>query len=409
MYEIIINYAETATRSDFFAGGLALGAFGAAIAVLRLLWAALAGVIRKRLWVNVTIDNRTDAFRHISLWMEETGALRHTRSVIAGRDGTRFGPAPGRHWFIREGRLVLLQRSLSEKTKVGGSHLNKPMETLTFSILMGSVKMVEGWLAEGGTIAETQNREAPALHCLTGDYWNRTCTLRRRDPETVLADDDRIDRLVADVCWFYGAADWYGARGIPWRRGYLLHGPPGTGKSSAIRAIASAVGVDIAMIDIARASLTDDALRDALVEAPEGALIAIEDIDAVFAGRASERECGITFSGLLNALDGVAAQEGHALVMTTNHRERLDPALIRPGRADVHVELGHVGAAAATRLFLRFFPEEAALAERFRGNLGTAIIAPAAVQGWLVECLEDPARAATAEGLRPAQLAIAAE
>jgi chaperone BCS1 len=49
---------------------------------------------------------------------------------------------------------------------------------------------------------------------------------------------------------------------------------------------------------------------------------------------------GITFSGLLNALDGVAAQEGKVLVMTTNHVERLDPALVRPGRIDIRCYFG---------------------------------------------------------------------
>jgi chaperone BCS1 len=95
--------------------------------------------------------------------------------------------------------------------------------------------------------------------------------------------------------------------------------------------------------------------------------------------------------------------------MTTNHREHLDPALIRPGRADVHVELGPVGAATAAQLFARFFPGEAALAEAFRLALGEARVTPAALQGWLLEHAEDPEAAATAAGLLPDLKLMAAE
>ena len=71
-------------------------------------------------------------------------------------------------------------------------------------------------------------------------------------------------------------------------------------------------------------------------------IILLEDIDALFVQRESVgRGGGVTFSGLLNALDGVRSQEGRILFMTTNHKEKLDPALLRPGRADYHVELNH--------------------------------------------------------------------
>ncbi len=143
--------------------------------------------------------------------------------------------------------------------------------------------------------------------------------------------------------------------------------------------------MDIASLDIGRVTLTDDDLREAMMCAPKRSLIAIEDVDAVFTGReGGEKRPGVSFSGLLNAIDGVAAQEGRALVMTTNHKERLDPALIRPGRADVHTELGLVSAATARRLFERFFPGERDLAEAFERRLGDQQHSPAQIQGWLL-------------------------
>ena len=133
-------------------------------------------------------------------------------------------------------------------------------------------------------------------------------------------------------------------------------------------------------------------------------------MDAVFAQRErGEKRSGVSFSGLLNAIDGVAAQEGRALVMTTNHKEKLDPALIRPGRADVHTELGFVGAATARRLFERFFPGERDLAETFEQRLGDQRHSPAPIQGWLLANSADPEAAAQASGVECHLQGIAAE
>lgn len=90
--------------------------------------------------------------------------------------------------------------------------------------------------------------------------------------------------------------------------------------------------------------MDDDGLNGLLNNAPMKSIILLEDIDAIFVDRTSVQENqsrGVTFSGLLNALDGVRSQEGRILIMTTNHREKLDPALMRPGRADCHIELNY--------------------------------------------------------------------
>ena len=236
-----------------------------------------------------------------------------------------------------------------------------------------------------------------------------------------------------------GASGWYYDRGIPYRRGYLLYGPPGCGKTSFLMALAGELHLTICIVNLSSKGLTDDGLLRLLSGAPKHAIILLEDVDAAFGSRVepvlqptndSEESSGsgaappagatgaaaesvgrslsssadatasikggtqdshgtaagsnnsggganarpvrngqlmrpggqggrgrsgggmmsssssdgnsggITFSGLLNALDGVAAQEGKVLVMTTNHVERLDPALVRPGRIDIRCYFG---------------------------------------------------------------------
>ncbi|MGH1415394.1 MAG: AAA family ATPase [Pelagimonas sp.] len=413
--EILVPILTNAFASDLFAGGLALGVFGVIAAFLRTTLIALYHALDKRIWVSLTLDNRSPTYRYFCIWMEQNRVLARSRHVrmTDGRwaSGTKgFGPAPGRHWFFSGGKLCRLERDIDEKSKIGAAQNQRPMEVLQVTVLFGKVETILGWIETGKEVAQTKDRVGPGLHILKGDWWDHVGDVPRRSIKTVLVDDDRIESVLTDMRWFYRANDWYAERGIPWRRGYLFHGPPGTGKSSLIRALASEVSLDIATLDIGRSGLTDDDLREAMMCAPAGSLIAIEDIDAVFAQReGGEKRTGVSFSGLLNAIDGVAAQEGRALIMTTNHKDKLDPALIRPGRADVHVELGLVGAATARRLFARFFPDEHDLALLFERHLGGQTFSPAQIQGWLLTNSSNPYDAAQASGLILPLQGVAAE
>jgi len=415
MIEYVNEFLANAMASDFFAGGLALGAFGAAAATLRILLLALYRFLVRRIWVSLTLDNRSSAYRYFCIWMEHNKILENARHVRMTDNrwahGTRgYAPAPGQHWFYWQGTICRLGRDINEKSKVGATHNQRPMETLHVTVLFGRVTNILKWIEEGRRIANTKDRIGPGLHVLRGDYWECHGDIPRRGLDTVLCDDDRITDLLTDLRWFYGASDWYSQRGVPWRRGYLLYGPPGTGKSSLIRAMASELSLDIATLEVGRATLTDDDLREAMISAPRNSLIAIEDVDAVFTQRDNgEKRSGVSFSGLLNAIDGVAAQEGRALIMTTNHKEKLDPALIRPGRTDLHVELGLVNSKTARVLFERFFPNETILADTFQRQIGNETFSPARLQGWLLENYRDPDRAALADGLLQTTHQIAAE
>lgn len=110
--------------------------------------------------------------------------------------------------------------------------------------------------------------------------------------------------------------------------------------------------------------MDDDDLNHALNDAPSQSIILLEDIDGIFVGREyvdkegrKRQRGGVTFSGLLNALDGIRSQEGRILFMTTNHREKLDPALLREGRCDMQIKLNNASAFQMENLFKKFYPE----------------------------------------------------
>lgn len=139
----------------------------------------------------------------------------------------------------------------------------------------------------------------------------------------------------------------------------MLYGPPGSGKTSFIQALAGTLGYNISVLNLAERGLTDDKLNHLLGLVPDRSFVLLEDVDSAFSRRQKTSEDGfqsnVTFSGLLNALDGVASSEERVIFMTTNHPEVLDPALIRPGRVDMSEVLDDAVGEQAYRLFVKFY------------------------------------------------------
>lgn len=176
-----------------------------------------------------------------------------------------------------------------------------------------------------------------------------------------------------------------------------MYGPPGTGKTSFVQAIAAELGLNICYLNLSGTNMDDDTLNQMLNSSPVKSIILLEDIDAIFVQRESmkkKRNQGVSFSGLLNALDGVRSQEGRILIMTTNHREKLDPALMRPGRADVHVHLDYASERQMKELFTKFYPEASIeQAQDFANALPEFKLSMAKLQGHFLKHRSDPQEA----------------
>lgn len=186
----------------------------------------------------------------------------------------------------------------------------------------------------------------------------------RREFESVILDSDIAETILADVNEFQESREWYSKRGVPYRRGYLLYGPPGCGKTSYITALAGKLNYDICQMNLSDLSLADDRLGHFLNVAPPNSIILLEDIDAAFYDRedldstkiAYQGLRKLTLSGILNTIDGVASSEERMLFMTTNYPERLDKALTRPGRVDRKFYIGYASDDQLLRAFDRFYP-----------------------------------------------------
>jgi chaperone BCS1 len=203
------------------------------------------------------------------------------------------------------------------------------------------------------------------------EHWRRVETATARNVNSVVLPASDKEKLVQDLDDFVsrGTRAWYAEHGIPYKRGYMLHGSPGAGKTSLIQAIAGRYKRNLAILTPSHPKMTDESLKAAVQRVPPKSIIVLEDVDAIFEGRTSSKS-SLTFSGMLNALDGVGNGTGQIFILTTNHREKLDPALIRNGRVDVHVEFKPATEEQMAGLFGQFYKEASQeLAQSFAKGL----------------------------------------
>lgn len=308
-----------------------------------------------------------------------------------------FIPGPGRHYLTHKGYLMWIdyykensrESSHSDSSSGRGQVRNLTLTILNTNLFGNKAKNVErrNLITEIITEARAkyfaQKEDKTTIFCpdRNCDRWEEVVRKNKRPLSSViLPDPDILAELLNDVKQFISSRSFYDSRGIPYRRGYLLYGPPGSGKTSTVQAISGELGYDIYMINVSSAQMTDEKLNYLLHQAPRRSIVLLEDIDSCVSATnarklldteeeeeeqfhqgsygAPQREEKVTVSGLLNAIDGVGAQEGRILFFTTNHVSRLQRALLRPGRIDMKQEIGYTTPNQAKELFLSFYRDE---------------------------------------------------
>lgn len=364
----------------------------------------------------------------------------------------QYLPTFGITWFVHERNIFLVRRIADGRSLARNSYMSTESadqyvippaghEPLVVMCLGRSVKPIKGFLDMCRDFGDKQRESFITVRASRNNYhrecWDTTILRPIRPLETVHMDKTAKDELVCDIDNYLKPATrrFYTSRGIPYRRGYLLHGPPGTGKTSLSLALAGRFGLDLYILHVP--TLREDGeLERLFTSLPPQCIVLLEDIDAVGMKRKRElddddsdgrgaREASeakkimaqlrtgrVTLSGLLNVLDGVTSQEGRIVLMTSNIAEKLDEALVRPGRIDKMIFMGNIHGEAAEEMFLRMYAPDRTeapnvaepcvdigeeelekLAAEFKAKIPDNAFTPAQLQGYLLNYRGHPEQA----------------
>jgi len=304
----------------------------------------------------------------------------------------QFTPSFGTHYFWYKKTLLIFRRS--EDTRQTGWGPVSEREQISVSCFGRNPAILKELLDDCRVdfLKNDVNRTViyrGGLKSGTSEpTWTRCVSRVSRPFSTVVLDETVKQSLLDDMRDYLHphTRRWYSNRGIPYRRGYLLFGAPGTGKTSLSFAIAGYFKLKIYIVSLNSLAMNEENLGTLFSELPKQCVVLLEDIDT--AGLTHARKTPnetveeakplitivpattiinpnnpptnngggrISLSALLNILDGVASQEGRVLIMTTNHIEKLDEALIRPGRVDMTIKFDLANTQMITTIFRSIF------------------------------------------------------
>ena len=235
------------------------------------------------------------------------------------------------------------------------------------------------------------------IYCNDEGYWEKCLSKRKRRLETIYLPKADKQLIIGDITNFLlpSTADRYESIGRTHKRVYLFEGIPGSGKSSFILALASHFGYDLAVISFTE-KVTDGTLTRLLKNLPEKTILVMEDIDVLFTDRKKndEHKNMVTFSGILNNLDGITTQDGFLCFITTNYKNLLDSALLRPGRIDRQLRFDTATKEQIQDMFNRFMGElytDEKFKEFYRGFAALGISTTISlIQEYLFQYIDNP-------------------
>jgi chaperone BCS1 len=365
--EALQQWLYNQLNNEVLIGLVGAGVLGAGAYLLRRIPSEIYKFIKRKTRTVVTVENNDRVFNWLVLWLSMTRYARNSKVLkleTSPKDeeigfNWTLSPGYGHHLIFHKKHPVILNRFRIEGRDRG------PTEGIEIILPGGGKKVLRSMLNEAWSLQAKS--DLLEIYRWQTEFWRLVDYKVPRSLDSIILPPGQMERVIDDLQWFRTAEAWYNQRGIPYRRGYLLSGPPGTGKTSMIMAMAYRMELPLYYLNYG-AVVSDNELFDAFSSAPRRAVMLIEDIDAAKATAnreirydpagnpvIKESTSSTTLSGLLNVLDGAMYQEGRIFFMTTNHPGKLDQALMRPGRIDLHERLDLLGSREIAAMLRRFY------------------------------------------------------
>lgn len=211
-------------------------------------------------------------------------------------------------------------------------------------------------------------------HCY---HWSFYGEKPSRSRDTLFNNGNMKDELLKDAAQFKSqdAYDWFIKHSIPYKKCYLFHGPPGTGKTSMIHCMASELNMNVCYFQPSLKDLQENNIAKCIEKAPGNSIMVMEDIDMYF-----DNQHGTVFSSFINILDGITCPFGQIFILTTNNMDKMKGPLCRSSRIDMSIEFDFPNSSEMRKYYLSFYEKDEDGADKFMRKLANRKLSIASLQ-----------------------------
>jgi chaperone BCS1 len=365
MIEDLISHLQSELKSnDFLVAGVGTALTSALLYSARSLplrlWTWLKLISTSEITIasdeNIEIFNSAlDFFKDKKPFIRQSkfSSIPHESRYGEKKNETSVGIGYGNHYYLIKNRPCLVSYYTDNEAKLN----SEVRKILKIKILSRHPKAIFDGVIE--SVMESLNSASDANIYSYKKYggWEKIKGINPRSLDTVYISKDKLDSIKREISSFLVSKDSCIERGIPWKLSFLFEGEAGTGKSSLALALSSHYNLPIYIVSMSGMTC-DEQLMESMNTVPQKSIMLIEDVDSQGVSVSREdnspnnKNSSVSMSGILNSIDGITSPDGRILIMTTNHPEKLDPALIRAGRIDHRINVSKLSYYDAKKMFL---------------------------------------------------------
>jgi len=341
----IVNWIITQINANqFFSGVIGGGILGSILYYLKEIPLKIFKFIKYLFTTRLSIVNDDSLFIDVNKWLDEIIDRKYVRNLRISsvsqddEDKLILSPGIGNHIILYKNRPIFVNRNRINASD--NSSNQKAIEEITITVLGRNDKIILNIIND---IQSYFNRsDVIKVYLYNHPYWSYQHR-EKRSLDTIFIKTNIKSKIILDIKNFISSQKWYNQHGIPYHRGYLFHGEPGTGKTSFASAIASELNWSIYYICL-DSFQTNSNMISAFLEIKKKSIIIIEDIDTSKLAKNREdnniTDSKLSLSTFLNLIDGILASENRIIIFTTNHLDKIDSAIKRDGRIDIIEYIG---------------------------------------------------------------------